>query len=67
MGQCNFSGQKNRSSIIVPGQNDKGTSLKSCQGTGRAEGAKCWDETGRDSQNPGRDAGQDGTEQKRMF
>ena len=36
-------------------------------GTGRAGTAKIWDGTGRDSQNPGRDAGQNGTEQKRMF
>ena len=66
-GQCNFSGQRDRSSFIVPGQRDNGTSSKSCQGTGRAGTAKTWDGTGRDSQNPGRDAGQNGTEQKRMF
>ena len=46
---------------------DNGTSSKSYQGTGRAGTAKIWDRTGRDSQNPGRDAGQNGTEQKRMF
>ena len=34
-GQCNFSGQRDRSSFIVPRQRDKGTSLKSCHGTGR--------------------------------
>ena len=41
MGQCNFSGQRDRSSIIVPGQRDKLKILP-------------WDGTGRDSQNPGR-------------
>ena len=34
---------------------------------GRAMTAKIWDGTGRDSKNPGRDAGQNGTEQKRTF
>jgi hypothetical protein len=37
MGQCNFSGQRDRSSFIVMGQRDNGTSSKSCHGTGRAE------------------------------
>ena len=67
MGQYNFSGQRDRSFFIVPGQRDSRRSSKSCQGTGRARTAKIWDGTGRDSQNPGRDAGQNGTEQKRMF
>ena len=66
-GQDNFSGQRDRRFFIVPGQRDNGTSSKSCQGTGRAGTAKIWDGTGRDSQKPGRDAGQNGTEQKRMF
>ena len=66
-GQCNFSGQRDRSSFIVLGQRDNGTSQKSCQGTGRAGTAKIWDGTGRDSQNPGRDTGQNRTEQKRTF
>ena len=48
-GQCNFSGQRERSSFIFPGQRDNGTSSKSCQGTGRA-GTVC--------QSPGRDTGQ---------
>ena len=52
MGQCNFSGQRARSSLIVPGQRDNGTSSKSCQGMGQ---------TGRACQNLGRDAGRDGT------
>jgi hypothetical protein len=34
-GQCNFSGQRDRKSFIVPGQRDNGTSSKSCHGTGR--------------------------------
>jgi hypothetical protein len=34
-GRCNFSGQRDRSSFIVPGQRDNGTSSKSCYGTGR--------------------------------
>ena len=66
-GQDNFSGQRDRRFFIVPGQRDNGTSSKSCQGTGRAGTAKIRDGTGRDSQNAGRDAGQDGTEQKRTF
>ena len=66
-GQWNFSGQRDRSSIIVPGQRDNGTSQKSCQGTGRIGTAKIRDGTGRDNQKPGRDAGQNGTEQKRTF
>ena len=49
-GQYNFSGQRDRSFFIVPGQRDNGTSSKSCHGTGRA-GTAC--------QNPGRDAGRD--------
>ena len=35
-GQGNFSGQRDRSFFIVPGQRDNGTSSKSCHGTGRA-------------------------------
>ena len=47
---------------------DKGTTGQAQNlGKGRAGTAKIWDGTGRDSQNPGRDAGQNGTEQKRMF
>ena len=34
-GQCNFSGQRDRKSFLVPGQRDNGTSSKSCHGTGR--------------------------------
>ena len=34
-------------------------------GTGRAGTVKIQDGTGRDNQNPGQDAGQNGTEQKR--
>ena len=34
---------------------------------GRDGTAKIWAGTGRDRQNPGRDTGQNGTEQKRMF
>ena len=60
-------GQRDRSSLIVPGQRDNGTSSKSCQGPGRAGTAKIRDGTGQDRQNPGRDEGQNGTEQKRMF
>ena len=41
--QSNFSEERERSSFIVPGQRDSGTSSKSCHGTGR------------DSQNSGRD------------
>ena len=66
-GQYNFSGQRDRSFFIVPGQKDNGTSSKSCQGMGRAGTAKIWDRTGRDSQNPGRDVGQNGTERKWMI
>ena len=66
-GQCKFLGQRDRNSFLVPGQRDNRTSSKSCQGTGRAGTAKTGDGTGRDSQNPGRDAGQNGTEQNRTF
>jgi hypothetical protein len=34
-GQCNFSGQRDRNSFLVPGQRDNGTSSKSCHGTER--------------------------------
>ena len=34
-GHSNFSGQRDRSFFIVPGQRDNGTSSKSCHGTGR--------------------------------
>ena len=34
-GQCNFSGQRDRSSFIVLGQRDNGTNSKSWHGTGR--------------------------------
>ena len=47
-GQCNFWGQRDRSSFIFPGQRDNGTSSKSCHGTGWAETA---------CQNPGRGMG----------
>ena len=53
-GQCNFLGQRDRSSFIVPGLRDNGTSYKTCQGTGRAGTAKIRDGTGRDSKNPDR-------------
>ena len=44
---------------------DNGTEVPSLS---RDKGtAKIRDGTGRDSKNPGRDAGQNGTEQKRMF
>ena len=47
---------------------DKGTTGQAKNlAKGRAGTAKIWDGTGRDSQNPGRDAGQNGTEQKRTF
>ena len=47
---------------------DKGTTGQAKNLTkGRAGTAKIRDGTGRDSQNPGRDAGQNGTEQKRTF
>ena len=52
---------------------DKGTTGQKflyCPGTkGQRDKLKILprDGTGRDSQNPGRDAGQNGTEQKRMF
>ena len=52
-GECNFSGQRDRSSIIVPGQRDNGTSQRN--------------RTGQDSQNTEWDAGQNGTEQKRTL
>jgi hypothetical protein len=45
-GQCNFSGQRDRSSFIVLGQRDNETSQKSCQGTGRAGTAKIRDGPG---------------------
>jgi hypothetical protein len=57
-GQCNFLGQRDRSSFIVPGQRENGTRSKSCQWTGGAGTAKIRDGTGQNSQNPGRDAGQ---------
>ena len=47
-----FSGQRDRSYFIVPGQRDNGTSSKSCQGPGRV-GIAC--------QNLRRDGGQEGT------
>ena len=34
-GRCNFSGQRDRYSYLVPGQRDNGTCSKSCHGTGR--------------------------------
>ena len=46
MGQCNFSGLRDKCFFIVPGQRDNGTSSKSCQRMGRARIA---------CQNPGRD------------
>ena len=72
-GWCKFLGQRDRSSFIVRGQRDNGT-------MGQAQNlAKGWDGpgqlkfrtgqagTGQDSQNPGQDKGQNGTEQKRTF
>ena len=50
MGHCNFSGQRDRSFFVVPGQRDNRTSSKSCHGRGQA---------GTASQNPGRDVGRD--------
>ena len=47
---------------------DKGTTGQAKNlAKGRARRVKIQDRTGRDSQNPGRDAGQNGTEQKRTF
>ena len=66
-GQCNFSGQRDRQKNFVPGQRDNGITSKSYHGTEWAGTAKIQDRTGRDSQNPRRDTGQDGTEQKRTF
>ena len=79
-GQCNFSGQRDRQKNFVPGQRDNGTEVPSLSRdkgtTGQAQNlAKGRDGPGqlksgtgqRDSQNPGRDAGQNGTEQKRTF
>ena len=37
-GQCNFSGQRDKSSFIVLGQRDNRASSKSCHGTGRDQG-----------------------------
>ena len=51
------SGQRDRSSFIVPGQKGQRDKLKMLPRDG----------TGRDSQNPGQDAWQNGTEQKKMF
>ena len=48
------------------GQRDK-LKILPRDGPGRAGTAKLREGTGRDSKNPGRDAGQKGTEQKRMF
>ena len=48
----------------------KGQKFLHCPGTkGQQDKLKIWprDGTGRDSQNPGRDAGQNGTEKKRTF
>ena len=59
-GQYNFSGQRDRSSIVVPGQRDNGTSSKSCHGTGRGTGQLLFF-----CQNPGRD--RDGTGQLLFF
>ena len=66
-GQDSATFRDKRSFFIVLGQRGKGTSKKSCQEMGRDGTAKIGDGTGRDSQNPGRDAGQNGTEQKRTF
>ena len=52
-GQCNFLQQRDRSSFIVPGQRDNGTSSKSCHGTGRAGTVKIRDGT-RDKTGQGR-------------
>ena len=54
MGQCNFSGQRDRSSIIVPQERDKLKILPR-------------DVTEYPKSGLGQDAGQNGTEQKRMF
>ena len=49
-GQCNFLGQRDRSSFIVAGQSDNGTSPRSCHRTGQA---------GKACQNRGQDVGWD--------
>ena len=49
-GQCNFLGQRDNSSFIVPGQRDDGMSWIFCRGTGRV---------GKACQNLGRDLGWD--------
>ena len=69
-GQCNFSGQRDRQKCFVPGQRDNGTevpSLSQDKGTtgqgqnlvkGRAGPGQPKFGTGRDSQKPGQDTGQ---------
>ena len=64
-GQCNFSGQKFLHCPGTKGQRDKLKILP--RDGGQAGTAKIRDGKGRDSKNPGRDAGQNGTEQKRTF
>jgi hypothetical protein len=67
-GQCNFSGQRDRSSFIVPEQRDNGTSQKSCQGTGQFETAKIRDGPGQPKSGTGRAMtakNRDGTRDKR--
>ena len=46
---------RDRSSFIVMGQKDNGTSKKSCQGPGRARTNQSLDGTSRNSQNLGQD------------
>ena len=59
-GQSNFSGQRTKVSSL---SQDKGTIGQAKNFTKeRAGTAKIWDGTGRDSQNPGQDTGQNGTE-----
>ena len=68
-GTVQFFGTKGQKFHHCPGTKGQRDKLKnlSRDGTGRVGTAKIRDGTGRDSQKPGRDAGQNGTEQKRTF
>ena len=57
-------GTKGQAKNLAKGQDGPGQPKV---GTGQAGTAKIRDGTGWDSQKPGRDAGQNGTEQKRTF
>ena len=64
-GQCNFSGHRDRQNFLSP---DKGTTGQAQNlAKGQAGPGQPKFRTGRDSQKPGRDTRQNGTEQKRMF